>query len=216
MDKVVCIIACRSKSTRLPGKAYLPFGDSSIIAHIVKQAQSAKLVDEVWAAVPYNDQQLLRFLAKEEINVFTGSEDDPLERMAYCASATEATHVVRITQDCPLLTPKIIDETINIHLRSDSDYTANRLFNPKYPDGFDVEIFKSLFLEKSMEINMFEEGDKEHVTPWIKRNASKVNAVFCPPELLPWQDIKLSVDTQEDYERVVKFYKEISCKLSWT
>jgi spore coat polysaccharide biosynthesis protein SpsF (cytidylyltransferase family) len=83
---------------------------------------------------------------------------------------------------------------------------------PMFPDGFDVEVFKSWLLGEANRRSEYRE-DREHVTPWIKRFAERKGIVPCPSELLPWKDVKLSVDTMEDYERVIKFYKENPCKL---
>ena len=209
--KVVCIIAARSTSNRLPGKVYLPFGDTSMSVHIARQAQQAKLVDETWAAIPYNDQQLVRYLSNAGVNVYTGPYEDVLWRIWTCAIDTNASHIVRITMDCPLLTPWIIDDVVDIHTRRCATYTANRLEEPKYPDGFDVEVFTFGALREASTIPYLSKEDKEHVTPYIKRTYPN-NTVYCCRPLLPYQSTKLSVDTWDDYQRVLKWKEDMKWK----
>lgn len=209
MDKVYCIIQARSNSTRLPRKIYLPFGESDILFHLVRQIEKSKLFDEVAVAIPFDEEHtLIERLADREINVFLGSETDVLDRFYQCAKLIQPDHIVRITADCPLITANIIDTVVKAHLKSGADYTANRLEEPMYPDGFDVEVFTMRALKIAW-LHASIRYDKEHVTPYIKQHyKQRLHAVHCPPELLPWKDVKLSVDTQEDYERVVKWYEE--------
>jgi spore coat polysaccharide biosynthesis protein SpsF (cytidylyltransferase family) len=212
MDKVVCIIQARSASTRLPEKCFLPFNKTSIVRQIYDECYCSKHVNgKVYVATPFDDNKIIRHLALYKINLFTGSETDVLDRYYQCAKLLQADHIVRITADCPLVTSEIIDRVVNAHLLANADYTANRLSDPMYPDGFDVEVFKMYCLDLAW--NMAESPeDREHVTPWIKRNAEKILSVPCSPELLPFKDIKLSVDTREDYERVLKWREENNWK----
>jgi len=212
MDKVACIIQARSGSTRLPNKCFLPFGEISIVERIYDESFCSKYVKgNVFVAVPLDDHTLIRYLAVRKKKLFTGSGDDVLDRFYQCAKLLNVHHIVRITADCPLLTSEIIDNVIGVHLLSGADYTANRLFEPAYPDGFDVEIFKFEWLLRAWEMTTLLE-DREHVTPWIKRSGCKTMHVHCPPELIPFSNVKLSVDTQEDYERVLKWREEHNWK----
>lgn len=206
MDKVYCIIQSRSNNTRLPGKAYLPFVGGTILWKIALAVDDAKLVDDYCVAVPFGDTEAIQ-QAIPVADVFTGSETDVLDRFYQCAKLIKPDHIVRITADCPLLTANIIDTVVKAHLESGAYYTANRLKEPMYPDGFDVEVFTFNILSGAAECAVDEE-DREHVTPWIKRWAQKNHAVCCPQELLPWKDVKLSVDTQEDYVRTIEWYKK--------
>lgn len=207
--KVLCIIQARSNNTRLPGKAYLPFGDSTIVDTIVDEVSKADYVDEYFVAIPFRDWNLLRHLILHEANVFMGSENDVLDRFYQCAKLVQPDLIVRITGDCPLITADVIDETIREHIVVQElygiRYTANRLQEPRYPDGFDVEVFTySALLDAEYSCHS---TDREHVTPYIKQT-TKTHSVYCPSQLLLFKDIKLSVDTREDYERVVKWYEE--------
>jgi spore coat polysaccharide biosynthesis protein SpsF (cytidylyltransferase family) len=209
MDKTVIIIPARSQSNRLPYKVFLPFNGETIIEHIYRQASTAY---ETWVAVPYDDHQLIRFMAGRGMWLFTGAKTDVLDRVYQCATNVGADHIVRITQDCPLITPSIIQETVDAylaHMNDDTgiDYVANRLTDPMYPDGFDVEIFSYESLQDADRSETPTDEDREHVSPWIKRNYF-ARSVKCPDSLLPWRDIKLSIDTEEDYDRVVTWWEE--------
>ncbi len=213
MDKVYCIIQSRSNNTRLPGKAYLPFPDGGMILwKIALAVDEAKLVNDYCIAVPFGDTEAIK-QAIPVADVFTGSETDVLDRFYQCAKLIKPDHIVRITADCPLLTANIIDTVVKAHLESGAEYTANRLKEPMYPDGFDVEVFTFDTLEQAwlaaphIALEEYSAYNREHVTPWIKEY-NTIHTVHCPPELLPWKDVKLSVDTQEDYERVLKWYEE--------
>lgn len=210
MDKILCLIQARSNNTRLPGKAYLPFGDSTIMDTIIDEVSKSDLIDEYFVVIPLRDWNLQRHLVLHEANVFMGSEEDVLDRFYQCAKLVQPDHIVRITGDCPLLTENVIDETIKEHLNMNRTnqvhYTANRLEEPCYPDGFDVEVFTMSALRDAF-MQSTDSYDTEHVTPYIKRHF-KCHSVHCHPLLLPFKDIKLSVDTREDYERVVKWYGE--------
>lgn len=210
MGKIVAIIQARSTSTRLPNKISLPFAHGRILWSVADAVELSKTINNYCVAVPFGDTEAIK-QALPVADIFTGSERDVLDRYYQCARLLDADHIVRITADCPLLTSEIIDRVVNAHLLVDADYTANRLSDPMYPDGFDVEIFKMYCLELAWEMAESPE-DREHVTPWIKRNAGKTLSVLCSPELLPYKDIKLSVDTQEDYERVLKWREENNWK----
>lgn len=213
MDKVIAIIQVRSNSIRLPGKCYLQFeiiptwAGKTIIECVYAQVQVSKLIDKTIVAMPFNDYNLARSCVIDRVPIFLGSETDVLDRFYQCAKLIQPDHIVRITADCPLITANIIDTVVRAHLESGADYTANRLEEPMYPDGFDVEVFRFGILEDAAKYAIGED-DREHVTPWIKRWASHCHGIFCPPELLLWKDVKLSVDTQEDYNRVLKWYEE--------
>lgn len=206
MDKVVAIIPSRSCSIRLPGKVYLPLGNSYLIEKVV-DAVTCDGIDEVWVAVPYNDQPYLSWLSGMGIKVFTGHPTDVLDRVYQCARLTGATHIVRVTQDCPLLTSKIVELAVKSHLGGTHLYTITAMhpYDP-FPDGFDVEIFTSDVL---MEAYHHATGsEREHVTPWIKKKYGAHHVSSLGHRLHQWKDEKLSVDTPEDYQRVLKWYEE--------
>lgn len=203
MPNVLAIIQARMKSTRLPGKVVMPFGNATIIERIFLQAARAKNVNDVCVAVPFTDFALHKFLVNNVIPIYVGSEADVLDRYYQCARLVTPDHIVRLTADCPLLNSQVIEKTVREHLKSKADYTANRLIAPMYPDGFDVEVFTFGMLERAWK-NAYLPDDREHVTPWMKEHGG-CRAVLCQKNLLKWEKTKLSIDTQVDYKRVLRW-----------
>jgi spore coat polysaccharide biosynthesis protein SpsF (cytidylyltransferase family) len=207
------ILQARSASTRLPGKAFLPFNGTTILGHMVNQICSSTYATDYAVAAPINDAAMREYLEISRVRRFYGSELDVLDRFYHCAKSHRISHVVRLTADCPLVTGVLIDRMVHVHLRSHADYTANRMASP-YPDGFDVEVMKYTWLEKAHK-NATSPYDREHVTPWIKDHAASKHSVLCPKELAEFRHAKLSVDTRDDYERVVEWWNKYGKAGSW-
>lgn len=208
MDKVIALIQCRTGSTRLPNKCFLPWDDKTVIERVVNQARKAKTVNKVVVVVPWGDNKLIRYLLNRDIDVFAGHPTDVLDRFWQCVKLTDADHVVRLTADCPLLTGEIIDEVVNLYKESDRLYVTNRLTDPMYPDGMDVEVFYRDTLEFAWK-HYIDAVDREHVTPRMKHVWASDNVqVHCPDHLLPYKDSCLSIDTMEDYQNIINWYKE--------
>ena len=204
---VACIIQARSNSKRLPNKWRLQLGDLMVVDRVVEAALNAKKTNIVVVVVPFLDDPLIKHLANKGYNIFTGSEDNVLDRFYQCAKLLQPKHIVRLTADCPLLTPEIIDETIMRHLLSGADYTANRLDSDGYPDGFDVEAFTYDMLRDAWA--HAKKDETEHVTTYIKRAARHLCQVVRPKNLDPYVETKLSLDTYEDYGRIIGWREEM-------
>lgn len=214
MGEVMVILQARSTSTRLPGKVFLPFNGTTIIDHMVNQICSSAHVTDYAVAAPVNDTAMKEYLETNRTRRFYGSELDVLDRFYHCAKRSGLGHIVRITADCPLVTGVLIDRVVHVHMRSNADYTANRMISP-YPDGFDVEVMKFSWLEKAHK-KATTPYDREHVTPWIKEHADTKHSVLCPKGLAEFRHVKLSVDTLEDYERVVAWWGKYGKSGDWT
>lgn len=172
------IIQARLNSSRFPNKILETIGGRTILETVVSRCHEAKLVDKVVLAMPENPMCCLN----EEI--FIGSNENVLDRYYQCARYYNFDVIVRITADCPLTLPFEIDRCVDYFLSNQIDYVTNR---PAMPDGFDVEVFSFLALEKAWS----EFKTDEHVTTHIKT----MNAVLLDAP-------KLSVDEPTDLERV--------------
>ena len=211
MSRNIIIAQARTTSTRLPGKIFKKLLGKPAIIHFLDACFKAETIDKVILAVPDSQKKEFRFLVEEypEILIFGGDEDDVLSRFTKAAELFEPENIVRLTSDCFLMQPEIIDECVRMFLESDVDYLTN--YNLKCteddpddyesltetPDGFCVEVFRFDAL-KSADINAKEKYDREHVTPWIKRN-KKCSAKSSGRLSLSG---KLSVDTEEDFKIV--------------
>jgi spore coat polysaccharide biosynthesis protein SpsF len=164
---VVIIIQARMGSRRLPGKVMMPIEGQPLITHVYQRArQATSCAMTIVATGPRNaNSAMVSFLESSRIPVFCGSENDVLDRYIGAARDYDATTVVRITGDCPMIDPDIIDETVSGFRSGDYDYFSN-VHPPHYPDGLDVEVMTVEALERAHREAQLE-SEREHVTPYI-------------------------------------------------
>ena len=140
--KVVAIIQARMGSTRLPGKVMADVAGRPMIDRVLARARRAETLDAVWVATSESaeNDELARHVDGLEVPVFRGDEDDVLSRYVGAARASEADVVVRLTADCPMIDPVVIDRVVARFHESQVDFVSNTL-ERTYPDGLDVEVF---------------------------------------------------------------------------
>lgn len=206
MLKVVAIIQARLGSTRLPEKVMHTLVDKPMLQHVVERTTRSRLVDSVVVATTNEiaDQPLVEFCEQNRWNVFAGSERDVLERYWQCANQFDADYIVRITSDCPLASPEIIDKVIASQIKSDANYTCN--FHPKrtFPRGLEVECFTRETLDR-VHKSAVEPNLREHVTLMIynRPDLFKLKGIRCPIDLSDW---RWTVDTADDMKLIRKIY----------
>lgn len=167
MTRTVAIVQARMSSTRLPGKVLRKIGDQPAIHHVLSRVARAKHVDAVWLACSDapGDDPLADYAKRQGFAVFRGDEDDVLGRYAAAAAQAQAATVVRITGDCPMIDPGVVDRALERFRAGGVDYVSNTL-QRSYPDGLDVEVFSRAALDRAAR----EAKDpflREHVTPYI-------------------------------------------------
>jgi spore coat polysaccharide biosynthesis protein SpsF (cytidylyltransferase family) len=200
-------------STRLPGKVLLPAGGKSLIRHMVERIQRSSMIDELWLAT--SEESANDSLAEEVHNagvaVFRGSESDVLSRYATVADRTEADWVVRLTGDCPLHDPAIIDDVVRYAIAhaSEFDYVCNSL-QPTYPDGLDVEVFTSAALVRADQ-EATTALQREHVTPFIHRyhDGPGPFRVGHFKGSADFSHLRWTVDEPADYEVVKEIFESL-------
>jgi spore coat polysaccharide biosynthesis protein SpsF (cytidylyltransferase family) len=195
---ILAIIQARMSSSRLPGKVMLQLGDKPILQWIIDAAHAAPLIDGVVVATSTDptDDIIWHYCNERKIACYRGSLTDVLERYAGAAHLYNATHIVRLTADCPLLNPWVIDQTIVTHLVTESDYT--RSIN--WPDGLDVEVFTRQALDCAV-MEAKTKYEREHVTPYFRIGKFRVGGF---QSQIDRSGEKYSVDTAEDYLKVCK------------
>lgn len=209
----VAIIQARLGSTRLPGKVLRPIAGRPMLWHIVKRVGAAPGIDGVVVATSdrANDRPLRDFCASEGIHCFAGSEEDVLDRFFRAAQETKASHLVRITADCPLADPEIIGRVVSTTVSGGYDYAAvatgagaAKLREGRYPDGLDAECMRSSVLETAWR-EATHQLDREHVTPFIWRNTNRFK---CTQLLSPvdYSTLRWTVDNQSDFDLVARIY----------
>lgn len=164
------IVQARMGSARLPGKVMRPIGDTPMIGVLLDRASKAKRVDKIVVATsedPRNDP-LADYVRSIGVDVFRGSENDVLDRFQRAARAVGATSVVRVTGDCPMVDPDLIDSLVEVFHARGVDYATNTL-PPTFPDGLDVEIFSARALARAAE-EAQAPGEREHVTTYLRES----------------------------------------------
>lgn len=170
-ERVVAIIQARMSSTRLPGKVLLDLGGRPVLERMIDRVKRSKLVNEVVVATTtdLSDDPIVTLCEQIGTPVFRGSLPDVLDRYYQCARQFKAEIIVRLTGDCPLIDPELIDEVIFGLLDSPCDFSCNRLpppFTRDFPIGLDVEACTFAALEKAW-LNATEKHDREHVMPYL-------------------------------------------------
>jgi spore coat polysaccharide biosynthesis protein SpsF (cytidylyltransferase family) len=173
-----------------------PLGGIPLIDILINRLSISKELDHIIVATSsdISDDILVNHLKKQE--VFRGNLLDVRSRFIEIAKMYKPKNIIRITADCPLTCPQLIDELISLHVDKDSDYTANCNINP-FPKGFDVEIFKSKVLRNPKYLNE-SRREKEHVTPWMYEsgNIKVSNLEF--NERSSMSSLNFSVDQRND------------------
>jgi spore coat polysaccharide biosynthesis protein SpsF len=204
---IVAIIQARLTSTRLPKKIFLKIDDRPMLWHVVERVKQAQKIDKIVLAIPdsSNNDELEIFIKKYNWNIFRGSENDVLSRYFHAAKQFDADIIIRITSDCPLVDPGIIDEAIKKHVLEENNYTAIGV-EGGYPRGLDVEVFDFKSLEAAY-INAVSKSQREHVTLFIYENPKLFRIRFIEANgALRRPEIRLTVDTEEDLLLVKEIY----------
>lgn len=165
---VLAILQARVSSSRLPSKVLAPILGQPMLARQIERVSRAETIDRLIVATSdhASDDPLVELCAGLGVACHRGSLDDVLARFAGSYAAFgPAAHVVRLTGDCPLADPAVIDCVVRHHLVSDADYTSNTL-QPTWPDGLDVEIMRSEVLQRAF-VEAHLRSEREHVTPYI-------------------------------------------------
>ncbi len=198
-DKKICIIQARLGATRLPGKVLLELNGRPILEWVAKRVLKAKTIDKLVVATSTEktDDPLEEFCRTKGWNCFRGSENNVLDRYYQCLQHyQDCRTVIRITADCPLIDPEVIDQTVELFFQEGCDYASN--VEPlSFPDGFDVEVFSAEVLKKVWE-SAQDDYSREHVTSYIKDNRQrfKISGLVNDQDL---SDLRLTIDYQEDF-----------------
>jgi spore coat polysaccharide biosynthesis protein SpsF len=170
-EPVIAIIQARMTSTRLPGKVLKDICGTPILGHVVARLKAAGRVDRIVVATSIDStDDVIEWWCKENgIEVSRGSLDDVLDRYHSAAIEAGAGTIVRITADCPLIDPQIVDSVIELLLNGHHDYTS---LGGDFPDGLDCEAFTLATLKRAhAEATLASEH--EHVTPYIYKNPDR-------------------------------------------
>jgi spore coat polysaccharide biosynthesis protein SpsF len=208
MSGVIAIVQARTGSTRLPGKVLLDLCGKPMLVREIRRLKRAKKVDDIVIATTQKpeDDRIVSLCRDYGWNFFRGSENDVLDRYYRAALEYHAKIIVRITSDCPLIEPAVVDRIIErfFALEPDIDYVSNVFPLRTFPRGLDTEVMSFSALERCMD----EETNpayREHVTPYIHHHPDRfrISEVNNKRDL---SSMRWTVDTPEDREFVQKVY----------
>jgi spore coat polysaccharide biosynthesis protein SpsF len=206
--KTVIIVQARMTSTRLPGKVLLPLGGEPMLARLVERLKRVRLANAIVIATTTNDtdEPIVDLCRQLAVPCHRGSEHDVLARYAEAARAHRADVVVRITSDCPLIDPALIDQMIAVYEEGNSDCVSNML-PPTWPYGMAVEVFSAAALAQA-HAEATQPAEREHVTPFLYTNPQRyrLRTVTSPTDL---SGQRWTVDTPEDYELVQRLFDAV-------
>ncbi len=206
MSKTVAIIQARLGSTRLPYKMMLSLHGKPIIEWVIRRVQNSKLLDDIIVAIPISEDNdlLAKYITELGVKVSRGSESNVLNRFYESVKDKDATHIVRICADNPLIDGNEIDNLINFYRENSCDYAYNHI--PKdnfYPDGLGAEII-SFDLLKYMNEVVTSQHHKEHCLSYIWDNQDRYTIKTFNPldKELHYPQMKFDVDTFDDYHKL--------------
>jgi spore coat polysaccharide biosynthesis protein SpsF len=187
-------------STRLPGKVMRPIGPRPLLGHILERLRALRHSAKIVVATTTNasDTVIEKYCEAQGTACFRGSELDVLSRYLDCARHFDFEHVVRLTADNPFVDVEELDRLIALHLEQSSDYASSL---DSLPIGIGTEIFTRGSLERSDEGGRAPH-QREHVNEYVLQNLHlfKVARLGVPPEKAR-PDVRLTVDTESDYQR---------------
>lgn len=168
--KIVALIQARMGSTRFPDKVMKPITGVPMIELLVGRLRGSQLIDEIVLATSDDprDDPLELHMRSLGYAVYRGSERDVLDRFYHAAARAAAGAVVRITGDCPLVDPRLVDEVVSAFKEGNVDYISN-VDPPTYPDGLDIEVFSFAALKTAWE-TACQPREREHVTPFLRES----------------------------------------------
>jgi glutamate-1-semialdehyde 2,1-aminomutase len=212
--KVVAIVQARMGSTRLPNKVMKPIGGIPMIELLLARLARAKKVDQIVVATSVDalNQPLIDHVSKLGYSCEKGSENDVLDRYVQAARKHEADVVVRITGDCPLVDPDLVDEVISRFKAADLDY-FNNTNPPTYPDGLDIEVCTTKALERASQetSDLF---DREHVTPYLRNPGKFRTAVMQHSRNL--SALRWTVDELADFVVIERIFQHFHPRVDFT
>jgi spore coat polysaccharide biosynthesis protein SpsF len=206
---ILAILQARTSSTRLPNKVLKPIIGKPMLLRQVERIKRSRLIDKLIVATSNDesDNSIELLCRQNDLLCFRGSLNDVLDRFYNAAKPFEPDYIVRLTGDCPLADPELIDKVITFHIEGKFDYTSNAL-EPTFPDGLDVEVFYFSCLTKAYEEACLP-SQREHVTPFISQQPELFNLGSYKNQDGDYSHLRWTVDEKEDFELVTRIYEAL-------
>jgi spore coat polysaccharide biosynthesis protein SpsF len=206
--KLTAVIQARMGSTRLPGKILMKINGNTLLQCQLEQLEHSSSLNDIIIATTTNpeDDMIVDFANTNAIKTFRGNSLDVLDRYYQCARHFSLEHIMRITSDCPLIDPTIVDKTAEFYKVGKFDY-VNNFHGDAYPPGTDVEVFSTKTLKKTWE-KAKKPSEREHVTPYIYNNPTLFSIGYLK-NTVNVSGLHYAVDREEDLQLVKLLYKKI-------
>ena len=217
--KTSLITQARSGSTRLPGKILKKINDESLLEIHLKRLNKCNNVSNIIVATTDKpeDKVIYDYAIDHSLNSFRGSESDVLDRFYKAVKNEKPDWIVRVTSDCPLIDPILVDKLIEFAHNNNIDYCSNTLIE-NYPDGQDIEVFKFSALELAWK-NANLSSDREHVTPYIRNNSDFKGASLFTALNYPcdsnYSMIRMTVDESRDFDLIKVLINDLGTDKTW-
>jgi spore coat polysaccharide biosynthesis protein SpsF len=194
------IIQARMNSSRLPGKVLKTVLGKTLLEYQIERLSRVNKADKIIVATTVNpiDDAIIELCDRLKVSTYRGSESDVLSRYVGAAQRFDSATIVRITSDCPLIDPGLIDRAIEFYQSNHFDYVSTD--EEIYPRGMDVEIFSHEML-KIAYLNAQKPHEREHVTPYFYQNFERFSSGTYS-ENLQAAHHRLTVDTPEDFQLI--------------
>ncbi len=200
------IIQARMSSSRLPAKVLKTILDKPLLTLQYERLQRCQNVDKIVIATSTNqsDDVLAHFCSQQQMTYYRGRLHDVLDRYYHTAKYYQAQHIIRITADCPLIDPHVVDTMIQLHLSiPDADYTSN-VIERSFPDGLDTEVFTWEALQTAWKKAHTKE-QREHVTPYIYQHP-EIFTLQHYQQANNYSHFRWTVDTPKDFAFIKEVY----------
>ncbi|MHB9922116.1 cytidylyltransferase domain-containing protein [Clostridium botulinum] len=211
MKKAACIIQARTGSTRLPGKVLKTLAGKPILSHIIDRLKQCDMLEDIIIATTNleQDDAIVQLAKESDVLFFRGSEEDVLSRYVGASKLTKCDILVRITSDCPLIDPIIVDKTIAYYCDNNYDYVTPTCRNGIIR-GLDTEVFTKEILYEIDKLSYGNSSCREHVTLYIYTHPKDYNIGKClVDEKFDHNQWRLCIDQEEDYKLMGIIYNTL-------
>jgi spore coat polysaccharide biosynthesis protein SpsF len=219
VENVIIITQARIGSTRLPSKVLKEIEGKSLLQIHLERLKKSTYGNNIVVATTFEDgvEKIIKIAKSVEVDYYQGDTNDVLDRFYNAAKGKNPDYIVRVTSDCPLLDPVLMDEIIQIAVVNDLDYTTNTLIEA-FPDGQDVEVIKWSALEKSW-IETTLKSDREHVTSYVRENSSFFEEnLFTSKNFkssVNYNRVRMTVDESKDFDAVKTLIINLGADKNW-
>ena len=202
---IVAILQARMSSTRLPGKVLRPLLAEPMLYRQIERIRRCTKINQLVVATSDQpeDDAIVKFCAGVDIPIYRGQLNDVLDRYYQTAITFGAEQIVRLTADCPLTDPDLIDGLVTFHQKGNFAYSSNAI-ERTYPDGLDAEIFSMLTLKTAWQ-EAASAMQREHVTAFIYNNPQRFSLGLYKSNL-DLSQLRWTVDYIEDFELITQIY----------